>query len=162
LALRDRVRVCGTPGKTVLAACPARTARLACDGDCNEERITLEDASGFRVGDGVAVRDDQAGGFAVTTATLTARLHERTFRVSAPLYLDSLGSRKATATLAFPVVAGWGVKNAAVEGLTVEGNRERAGGVDGCRAGGVYLFRCEGVTIRDCTVRGYNGDGISF
>jgi parallel beta-helix repeat protein len=162
LALRDRVRVCGTPGKTVLAACPGFTTRLACDGDCNEEQITLEDASGFRVGDGVAVRDDQAGGFAVTTATLTERLDERTFRISAPLYLDYLVSRKATAALAFPVVAGWGVKGAAVEGLTVEGNGERAGGVDGCRAGGVYLFRCEGVTVRNCVVRGYNGDGISF
>jgi parallel beta-helix repeat protein len=162
LALRDRVRVCGVPGKTVLVACPGLKTRLACDGDCNEEQITLEDASGFRVGDGVAVRDEQAGGFAVTTATLTARLDERTFRISAPLYLDYLVSRKATATLSFPVVAGWGVKNAAVEGLTVEGNRERAGGVDGCRAGGVYLFRCEDVTIRNCTVRGYNGDGISF
>ena len=66
-----------------------------------------------------------------------------------------IGSRELT-------VAGWGVKGAAVEGLTVEGNGERAGGVDGCRAGGVYLFRCEDVTIRNCTVRGYNGDGISF
>jgi parallel beta-helix repeat protein len=34
--------------------------------------------------------------------------------------------------------------------------------LDGCRGGGIYLFECENVTIRNCVVRNYNGDGISF
>jgi parallel beta-helix repeat protein len=79
-----------------------------------------------------------------------------------PLYLDYLVSNKASARLVFPVVGGWNVKNAVVEGLTIEGNRTKSEHVDGCRAGGIYLFQCEGVTIRGCTVRDYNGDGISF
>jgi parallel beta-helix repeat protein len=163
LTLRDNVRVCGVPGKTVLAVCDGARSRLSADGDCNERQVTLEDASAFRVGDGIAVRDTQsASGFTVTTATLTARVDEHTFRISAPLYLDYLVSLKATAHLAFPAVGGWGVRNAAVEGVTVAGNRARAEHVDGCRAGGIYLFECDGVTVRDCVVRDYNGDGISF
>ena len=163
LALRDNVRVVGVPGKTILAACDGFSCRLAADGDCNQREILVTDASGFRVGDGVAVLDKQASsGFAVTTATITARLDDTTFRLSRPLYLDYLVSRNATAHLAFPVVGGWQVKNAAIEGLTIEGNRDKAQPLDGCRGGGIYLFECADVAIRNCTVRNYNGDGISF
>jgi parallel beta-helix repeat protein len=163
LRLRDRVRIRGVPGRTVLVACDGAESRLACDGDCYERQITLEDPAGFRVGDGVSIQDEQAGnGFEVTTATLTARIDERTFAISAPLYLDYLVSKRATARIAFPVVGGWGIRDAAVEGLTIEGNRAKRGKLDGCRGGGIYLFECADVAVRGCTVRDYNGDGISF
>ncbi len=163
LTLRSGVSVVGVPGKTVLAACDGAKSRLACDGDCNERQVTLEDPSGFRVGDGVAVRDERsARGFTVTTAVLTARVDEKTFRISAPLYLDYMMAQKASASLSFPVVGGWQVKDVAIEGLTIDGNRDRTEPLDGCRGGGIYLFECERVAIRNCVVRRYNGDGISF
>lgn len=163
LILRDNVRVVGVEGKTVLAACDGVRVRLAADGDCNQREITVADPSGFRIGDGVAIADSRsAGGFTVTTATLTAKLGANTFRLSRPLYLDYLVSNDATARLAFPLVGGWQVKNAIVEGLTLDGNRDKAQGLDGCRGGGIYLFECADVAIRKCTVCNYNGDGISF
>jgi parallel beta-helix repeat protein len=163
LTLRDHVHLAGTPGKTILVACAGIETPLAADGDCNERQITLEDPLGFRVGDGVAILDQgNASGFAVTTATLTGQTDARTFRLSAPLYLDYLVSQKATARLAFPVVGGWNVKNATVEGLTIDGQNGQAGRLDGCRGGGIYLFQCSGITVRNCIVRGYCGDGISF
>jgi parallel beta-helix repeat protein len=163
LTLRDHVRIVGEPGKTILVACASLETRLTCDGDCNERQITVEDTSGFRVGDGVAIRDDQsASGFAVTTATLTGPVDAHTFRISAPLYLDYLVSKKARARLAFPVVGGWNVQDVTVEGLTVDGQRAQAVRLDGCRGGGIYLFQCTAATIRNCVVRGYHGDGISF
>jgi hypothetical protein len=136
---------------------------LAADGDANERQITLEDSSGFRVGDGVAIHDaESGGGFELTTATLIARVAPNTFRLSAPLYLDYLISRKAVAKLAFPIVGAWNARDVVIEGLTIEGNRERAESLNGCRGGGIYLFECERVAIRDCVVRNYPGDGISF
>jgi|SRR5579864_1554755 len=163
LTLRSHVRIVGTAGKTVLVACDGRETRLACDGDCYERQITLDDPSGFRVGDGVSIQDEKAGGgFEVTTATLSAQVDDRTFEISAPLYLDYLVAQKATARLAFPIVGGWNVQDASVEGVTIEGNRAARGKLDGCRGGGVYLFQCEDISIRDCVVRAYNGDGISF
>src|SRR5690242_6016895 len=99
--LRDNVHIRGVPGKTDLVACDGFKTRLATDGDCNEQQITVEDPSGLRVGDGIAVQDDShPSGFDVTTATLTARIDERTFRLSMPLYLDYLVSQKASARLA--------------------------------------------------------------
>jgi parallel beta-helix repeat protein len=163
LILRDNVHVVGEPGKTVLAACDGARSLLACDGDCNERQITLTEPASFRVGDGVAISDEpNSGGFAVTTATLTAQIDAHTFKISQPLYFDYMASQKASARLAFPVVGGWQVKNAVIEGLTIDGNRDRSERLDGCRGGGIYLYECEGVTIRHCTVRNYNGDGISF
>jgi parallel beta-helix repeat protein len=163
LTLRDNVRLVGVPGQTVLAACDGFSTRLAADGDCNQREIIVADPARFRVGDGVAVVDKRAGGgFGVTTATLTAQLGPNVFRISRPLYFDYLMSQQAVARLAFPVVGGWQVKHAAVEGLTIEGNRAKAEPLDGCRGGGIYLFECEDVAIRNCTVRSYNGDGISF
>src|SRR5262245_34147014 len=97
LILRDRVRIIGVPGQTVLAAADGAKSLLACDGDCNERQITLADPSGFRVGDGVVIADKgNSGGFGVTTATLTSQVDERTFRISAPLYFDYMVSQNAS------------------------------------------------------------------
>jgi parallel beta-helix repeat protein len=163
LTLRDHVRIVGVPGQTVLAAAEGAKSPLVCDGDCNERQITLADPSGFRVGDGVAISDNgNGGGFGVTTATLTAQVDARTFRISAPLYFDYMVAQNASARRAFPVVGGWQVKDGVIEGLTIDGNRDQAEPLDGCRGGGIYLFECEDVAIRHCVVRNYNGDGISF
>jgi hypothetical protein len=162
LRLRDNVNVIGTPGETILAACDGFTTNLAADGDANERQITVQDPSGLRIGDGVAIEDRTSGGFEVTTATIVSQSGPRTFQISAPLYLDYLVSQGATAKLTFPVVGGWNVKNVVVEGLTIDGNREKGELLNGCRGGGIYLFECDEVSIRNCVVRGYPGDGISF
>jgi len=163
VTLRDNVTLVGVTGETVLAACDGVASKLTLDGDANERQITVADPGAFRVGDGVSIADkDNGGGFSVTTATLTAQTGPATFRLSGPLYLDYLVSLGATAKLAFPLIGGWQVKDAAVEGLVLEGNRDKAQYLNGCRGGGIYLFECERVAIRNCTVRGYNGDGISF
>src|SRR5262249_1439379 len=93
---------------------------------------------------------------------ITGRAGPNTFRLSNPLYLDYLVSHRATAALAFPVVGGWRVKNAAAEGLAVEGDRGRAEHLDGCRGGGSHLPEGDPATLRQRVVRGYRGDGISF
>jgi parallel beta-helix repeat protein len=149
--------------RTVLVAADGAKSRLAADGDCNERQITLADPTGFHLGDGVVIGDDsQGGGFGVTTATLTSQVDPTTFRISNPLYFDYMVSQHAWARRAFPVIGGWQIKDAAIEGVTIVGNRAKSEPMDGCRGGGIYLFECEDVTIRHCTVRDYNGDGISF
>ena len=162
LSLRDNVRVVGDPGRTILAAAGGVETPLRLDGDCNERKVTLVDPSGFRVGDGISVRDGRKGGFGVTTATLVAKVGTDAFAISRPLYYDYMVSNNAAARLVFPVVAGYQVKDASVEGITVEGNREKMPPLNGCRGAGIYLFECERIAITGCAVRDYNGDGISF
>jgi parallel beta-helix repeat protein len=162
LRLRDNVHVKGVPGETVLVSCDGFATPLTADGDANERQITVEDPTRFRLGDGVAIGDRDSGGFEVTTATIVARSGPNSFQLSAPLYLDYMVAKKAAARLAFPVIGGWNIQNSVVEGISIDGNRENAESLDGCRGGGIYLFECENVSIRNCTVRNYRGDGISF
>ena len=165
VTLRDHVRVEGVPGETILVVVDGVRSALSADGDANQRQITLAEPTGFRVGDRVLVGDDESpGGFNVTSAILTARIGTDTFRIDTALREDYMVGRKARAELTFPGIGGWGIRDAAVEGVTVEGNRGRTQcrTMDGCRHGGIYLFECERVSIRGCVVRDFHGDGISF
>jgi hypothetical protein len=68
----------------------------------------------------------------------------------------------ATVQNVFPLIAGYGVTNATVEGIVCDGNRSANPPLNGCRGGAIYLFHSEGCEIRDCVTRNFNGDGISF
>ncbi len=161
LHLRSFVTVRGTPGQTVLRKAAGTSSPLAIDGDFGEEQVTVADASGFDVGCGLAVWDAKAGGFHITVARITAR-NGNTLAIDRPLMADCMAGNGARAATVFPVVSGRDIEGARVEHLIIEGNREQNPPLDGCRGGGIYLYRAFGTFIEDCTVRSYNGDGISF
>ncbi len=161
LHLRPFVTVRGTPGVTVLRKAKAAVSPLALDGDYGEEQITLVNPDGFSVGAGVAIWDDSAGGFHTTVARITGR-NGRTFAIDKPLNADCMAASHAQAATVFPVVSGYGAEGARVEQLTIDGNKEENIALNGCRGGGVFLYRCHGAVIENCLVRNYHGDGISF
>jgi hypothetical protein len=165
VTLRNNVRLAGTPGKTVLVPVEGVKAALAADGDANQRRVTLADASRLQVGDRVLIADDRnASAFRVTSAVLTARLGRDTFLLDTPIRDDCMVSRNGRVEHVFPAVGGWGIRDTAVEDVVVEGTRGKTKCVamDGCRHGGIYLFECSHVAVRRCVVRNFNGDGISF
>jgi parallel beta-helix repeat protein len=163
LKIQDNTRVIGVPAKTILVSCDAHQSKLTSSGGVNERQVTVVDPSGFRIGDGIMVQDDKSMyGFYVTQATITARIDKNTFRISRPLYHDYSPSRNGRVTSAFPVIGLWGANNVEVEGLTIDGNSDKMQYLTGCRGGGIFLYECENVRIRNCTVKNYNGDAISF
>jgi len=163
LTIRDNTRVVGVPGKTILISCDAHRSQLASSAGINERQVTLVDPSGFRIGDGVMVQDDKSMyGFFVTQATITSRIDENTFGISRPLYHDYSPGRNARVTSGFPLIGLWGASNVTIEGITIDGNGDKMEYLTGCRGGGMFLFECNDVCIRNCLVRNYNGDGISF
>ncbi len=161
LHLRSHVTVRGQGEKTVLKKAPSAASPLALDGDFGEEQITVQDPAGFEVGNGVAVWDSGSGGFHTTVARITGKT-DRTFSISRPLNADCMVGNRAQAATVFPVVSGYDLVGARVESLTIEGDRERNVHLNGCRGAGIFLYRAFGTVIEKCTVRGYNGDGISF
>jgi hypothetical protein len=161
LHLRAFVTVRGTPGKTVLVKAYSVAAPLALDGDYGEEQITVTDPAGFEVGDGVAIWDSQAGGFHTTVARITGR-NGNTFSVDRPLNADCMVRNRAQAATVFPVVSGYDLERARLEHLIIEGNKDHNAHLNGCRGAGIFLYRAFGAVIHECTVRNYNGDGISF
>lgn len=161
LHLRSQVTVCGRAGETRLRKADAAVSALALDGDFGEEQITVENASGFEVGSGVAIGDDRAGGFHTTVARITGR-RGNTFSIDRPLMADCMVQNHAKAATVFPVVSGRDILGARVENLVILGNKEANTVLNGCRGAGIYLYRGHGTVIKGCEVRGYNGDGISF
>jgi parallel beta-helix repeat protein len=161
LHLRSHVTVRGTPGKTILRKAPSADSPLKLDGDYGEEQFTVERSEGFQVGDGVAVWDKNANGFHTTVARITGRDGD-TFAISLPLNADCMVQNGARAATVFPVISGYHSDGVRVEDLTIEGGKDSNLPLNGCRGAGIFLYRCPGAQITRCTVRNYNGDGISF
>lgn len=161
LHLRPHVTVRGVPGQTVLRKAPSTASPLKVDGDYGEEQITVADPAGFGVGDGVTVWDKNSGGFHTTVARITGA-SGNTLAISLPLNADCMVENGAQAATAFPVVSGYYVEGARIEDLAIEGNKDQNVPLNGCRGGGIFLYRCHGAVLERCIVRNYNGDGISF
>jgi parallel beta-helix repeat protein len=161
LHLRSFVTVRGTNGKTVLRKAKAASSPLALDGDFGEEQITVVNPVGFKVGDGVAIWDSQSGGFHTTVARVTGQ-NGNTFSFDMPLNADCMVGNKAQAATVFPVVSGYHLEGARVENLVIDGNKDENVYLNGCRGAGIFLYRGFGTVIENCTVRNYNGDGVSF
>jgi len=161
LHLRSNVTVRANKGKTILRKAKGVVSALAIDGDFGEQQITLKDPTGFEVGHGVAIWDDRSGGFHTTVARITGR-NNNTFSIDKPLMADCMVSNKAKAATVFPVVSGYNIEGARVENLVIDGNKGDNVHLNGCRGAGIFLYRAFGTVIKDCVVRDYNGDGISF
>ncbi|MBD3267795.1 hypothetical protein GF373_14085 [bacterium] len=161
LHLRSHVTVKGTPEKTILAKADGAVSLLALDGDFGEEQVTLQNPEGFSLGGGMAIWDDSAGGFHTTVACITGR-RDHTFKISKPLMADCMVHRNAKAATVFPVVSGYHIEGAKITHVIVEGNKKNNIHLNGCRGAGIFLYRGFGAAIEHCTVKNYNGDGISF
>jgi hypothetical protein len=161
LHLRSHVTVRGKKGKTILRKADGVSSPLAIDGDYGEQQITVAYPKGFAVGAGVAVWDDNAGGFHTTVARITGARGD-TFSIDAPLGADCMVANHAKAATVFPVISGSHVEGTVVEDLIVEGSKATNPPLNGCRGAGIYFYRGFGAVVRGCVARGYNGDGISF
>jgi len=161
LHLRANVTVKGEKGKTILKKTDGAVSALTLDGDFGEQQFTVENPAGFEVGYGVAIWDDNAGGFHTTVARITGR-NDNTFSIDKPLMADCMVANKTKAATIFPVISGYNIEGARVEGLTIDGNKDSNVYLNGCRGAGIFLYRAFGTVIESCTVRNYNGDGISF
>jgi hypothetical protein len=143
---RSHVTIRGTKGKTVLRKTGSAVSDLVLDGDFGEQQVTVQDASGFEVGSGVAIWDDRAGGFHTTVARITGRTGN-TFSIDKPLMADCMVHNRAQAATVFPVVSGYDLREARVEDLIIDGNKAENLPLNGCRGAGIFLYRGFGTVI---------------
>lgn len=161
--LAGKVRLLGSGNDTILIKEPSVTTKLAKDSDWYDQEVTLADAAGFELGDGVCLRakKEKGGGEAVIKRTLVARTGNR-FLLDKALRENLWQMHEATAATLFPIVSGEFIEDAAIENLVLDGNREKNERLDGNHAGCIFLQDCNRVTIRGVTTRNYHGDGISW
>jgi hypothetical protein len=161
--LASGVRLLGSGDDTVLLKEPSVSTKLDADSDWFDQEITLADARGFRLGDGVCLRgkDPHNGRTTVVKRTLVARSGNR-FKLDRALRENFWQAGAATAATLFPLLSGENVADVVLEALTLDGNRANNENLDGNYAGCVFLQDCNRITIRKVTARRYNGDGISW
>lgn len=166
--LRSGIRIVGSGADSVLVKEPSRTAKLAEDVDFYEQEIALADPSGFEVGDGVCLRARSLrnGEPVAFTRTLVARNGKR-FKLDQPLpgypaYVDLHLEGGPTATTLFALMHGEGICNAAIEDITLDGNKTNNEFLNGNHVACLFLRSCRHVTLRRVTARDFNGDGISW
>lgn len=161
--LRSGVHLVGSGEQTVLVKEPSTSTRLKLDSDWYDQEITLEDSSGFQVGDGVCLRsqDAKSGRRTVVKRTLVARSGDR-FKLDAALRENLWQMDEATCSTLFPLLSGDHVEDIRIENLVLDGNREHNAELDGNYAGCIFLQDCNRIEIRKVAAINNHGDGISW
>ena len=161
--LQSKVRLLGAGADTVLFKEPSTIAKLAADSDWYDQEITLDNADGFQVGDGITLRARGDGKTYDTyiKRTLIARTGNR-FKLDRPLRDNFWRRGNAVAITIFPLVTGENIADLTIENLTLDGNRAKNENLDGNYGGCLFFQDCIRITIRGVTARNYNGDGISW
>ena len=161
--LCSNIRLVGSGPETLLVKEASASSKLSADSDWYDQEVTLADAKGFRVGDGICLRakNPHHGGQDVIKRTLVARSGNR-FKLDRGLRENLWASGAPTASTLFPILGGEFVTNVAIENLTLDGNKANNEELDGNYAGCIFLQDCADVTIRKVLARDYRGDGISW
>ncbi|MGC8639778.1 MAG: right-handed parallel beta-helix repeat-containing protein, partial [Isosphaeraceae bacterium] len=162
--LPAHTRLTGTGPETILIKEPSSSTKLAASSDWYDQEVTLADARGFRVGDGVCFRakNPDTGGPIVIKRTLVARSGNR-FKLDKSLR-ENLWIEKGepTAATLFPLLSAENVSDIVIENLTLDGNRANNENLDGNYAGCIFAQDCSRLMFRHVIARDNNGDGISW
>jgi hypothetical protein len=161
--LPSGIRLTGSGQDSVITKIASETVPLADDSNWFDQEITLKDAKGFCVGDGVLLRakNPHDGGEEVIKRTLVARSGNR-FKLNDGLRENLWLSGKPTCSLSFPLLTSERTADVLIENLTLDGNRDNNENLNGNYGGCIFLQDCNRFTIRKVEARSYNGDGISF
>ena len=161
--LSSKVRILGSGEDSILMKEPSIETKLAVDSDWYDQEITLEDASGFTVGDGVCLRaqDVSGGAVHVLKRTLVARSGNR-FKLDKALRDNFWTDKEPTATSVFPLLTAEYMSDIAIENVALDGNKENNAYLDGNYGGCIWFQDCSRLTMREVTARNNNGDGISW
>jgi len=163
LFVPSQVTVRGVAGQTILKKSPGLESALIEDGDYGETMLAVAEPEKFRPGMGVSIVDDTLNsGWDISVSTVTAV--QPPYLLLNPMTLRDYDQERLHAKVRniFPILAVMEAENVELQDLIVDGNRAQNGYIDGCRGGAIYLYRVRHVTVRNCTARNYNGDGISF
>ncbi len=161
--LRSKVRIVGSGDESVLIKEPSVSTKTSVDSDWFDQEITLADAKGFEIGDGVCLRtrNPHHGGTDVIKRTLVARTGNR-FKLDRALRKNAWLQGDSTVAALFPILSGEEISDVVIENLTLDGNKKNNENLNGNYAGCIFCQDCSRITVRGVTTRNYNGDGISW
>jgi Right handed beta helix region len=161
--LQSKIRIQGSGSDSILIKEPSATTKLTVDGDHWHQEVTLADAKGFQIGDGVRLvaKDPHGKGTNIIQRTLIASSGNR-FKLDRKLderfHLD--GNPQIATN--FALLQCTNVADVVIENLTVDGNKARNEMIDrgAFDDGSIHMDECQQIIVRCVTVRHFYCDGI--
>ena len=161
LRLRSGVTVRGLGDKTVLKKTPSAGSDTIGYMGIGHFEVKVKNPELFEPGSGVYIYDNHAGGFYSTVATVISVDGNRLL-ISRALCGDINASVGGRVESVYPIIEGYGIADARISDLTIDGNRFENHNMNGCRGAGVMLIQSDRVIMRRLTVKNFNGDALSF
>ena len=162
ILLRSNVAV-RAGGHVVLRKSDGLQRPLVSDCGFYHDRVKVAEPDEWQVGWGVTLQArPEPRGFFDDVRTIAA-IEGDDLVLDRPVdHSDFTVAGGAVVQNTFPLIAGYGVTGASVEGFICDGNKAATPMLNGCRGGAIYLFQSERCRIIDCVARSFNGDGISY
>lgn len=153
----------GSGKDTILRKLDGFQSPLVIDGDFGMTKVTVRDASGFLPGMGVQIYDAQnKGGWAVTTAKIIA-IDGNVLYIDNYLCRDYRSDRAGMVSNTCSLIEATHLSDVSIAGLVIDGSRKTNRDLlNGCRGGGIYLFKAKNCLIENVEVKNFTGDGISW
>ena len=161
LRLRSGVTVRGQGEKTILFKPPSIESNVSRYMGVGHFEVAVTNPERFNPGMGVYIYDNHAGGFYSTVATIVS-IDGIYLNLSRALCSDIHYNGGGKVVSVFPIVEGYGISDAGITDLVIDGNRQNNAYINGCRGAGVFLVQSDRVVMRNLTVRNFNGDALSF
>jgi hypothetical protein len=161
--LRSGVRILGSGEDSVCIKEPSTKTLLSENSDWYDREITLTNADGFKVGDGVVLRTKNPYNGSVDTykRTLIARSGNR-FKLNEMLVENYWTKEGASATTLFALFDGFRISDVAIENICLDGNRANNEFLNGNYVGCIFLRESNRIHMKKVTAQNFNGDGISW
>lgn len=161
--LPSKTRLLGSGADSIITKIASQSVDVSADSDWYDQEITLKDASGFRVGDGITLqlKNPHNGGTEVIKRMLVAQKGNR-FKLNDGLRKNVWLSGKPTCSSLFPLLTSEYTADVVIENVTLDGNKANNANLNGNYGGCIFLQDCNRYTMRNVETRNYNGDGISF
>ena len=156
------MRLVGSGLDSVLVKEPSTSTKLAADADWYDQEITLANAKGFEVGDGIFLHlGDGRSNLDMHKRTIVARSGNRV-KLDKMLNGDFWLARNATASTLFAILDGMHISDVAIEDIALDGNKDNNEFFEWQLRRRHLPAREQPHTDANVTVRNYNGDGYSW
>ncbi|MFP6574151.1 MAG: hypothetical protein VB912_03295, partial [Pirellulaceae bacterium] len=125
--LPSRIRLLGSGLDSIITKIPSRQVALSADSDWYDQEISLQDAKGFQVGDGIVLRtkNPHNGSTEVIKRTLVARSGNR-FKLNDGIRKNLWLTGKPTASAVFPLLTSEYTSDVLIENITLDGDRKNS------------------------------------
>ncbi len=162
IEMHSNTSLVGSGKTTVLKKSDGVKTGFLVDLDGGMLEAPVKDASGFRIGMGIALYDDNTKScFSVTSANIVD-IKGNTICFDKHVKSSYFINRNALLSNTFSIIEGVGVTKVRIADLVIEGNKSKNEYINGCAAGGIYFFRSGNCQIENVKVDEFNGDSFSW